>query len=667
MRKLLKLIVIPMLIIMIFCFGMNVFASLHSKWSAGDLVFYDGATDIFVIRDSTDGVKIFDDLNLMFGTDNDATIVYDEASTNKLILTCSNGFTLTGALGITGNVLMATTSRIQFNDVGVYIYSSIDGDLDLVSYDGSYGYVNLTGKITIPNEYLVLYTNVKLEFGGYVGGNGEYIYSSADTLLDIVADATLTLTAPAIDLVGALGVTGDILMSTTSKIQFRDTSMYIYSNAADDLKIVSVADLWLSTSGDMYLEAPTIWAWDDFHVGSDSYIDCGVLDIIFPTTAENFIDVHVYSSTPLANDVIGMKLNLFTSVAMTTDKDVTGYQVTLPAFTQSAANTTLITGFNLPIAGTLVQNTAPGTIIWKGLNVQLPNTTQTTGAVYAYGIYITSGTITSGTQIGLHIGGAMSTGIKIGAVTTGIDFTGTLATGINFCNATFLPTADRSDIAIAVGSRANALTITLANENTQHFEPIQVNVDVAGVNPLSTSDVSLMRMQSTHTTATMDNLRLRHINSYMVIEQDIQAAYIYTGSLDLSTNAVTVTTEAAVMNLNLECASVVSGKVRGLIINMYGANLAGADSVGLEVRTDGGASVLDEGIRIWSVGGNSITTALDVRGTVTYFADFDNASGAAGTVCTESGTAATNWAGRVKVQTPDGNDAWVNVYSTSNE
>lgn len=420
MNKLFKFLIIFALIAVLFGFGMNAFASLHTKWSAGDLVFYDGATDIFAIRSGTGGIKVFDDINLTFGTDNDATIVYDETTDNKLEITCSNGLILTGTVV----KFVAQTSVIHEYDAGDYVTQTVA--------DGGAVKVTVTGAVS-----------------------GTYEIETDDGAIILDAAATITLDAG----------TGNI-------------------------------------------------------------------------------------------EIIG---------------------------------------------------------------------------------------------------------------TAGIDFTGTVATGIAFHNATFAPTSDRTDIAISVGTRANALTITLANEVTQHFEPIQINVNIAGVNPSSTSDVTLMRMQSTHNAAAMGNLRLRHINSYMVIQQDIQAAYIYTGSLDLTTNAIAITTEVAVMNLNLEVASVVTGKVRGLIINVYGAQLAGADSIGMEIRNDGGASVLDEGIRIWSVGGTSVTTALEIRGTLTNFADFDEVSGAAGTVATESGSAATIWAGRIRVVTPDGNSAWINVYSTSNE
>jgi len=207
--------------------------------------------------------------------------------------------------------------------------------------------------------------------------------------------------------------------------------------------------------------------------------------------------------------------------------------------------------------------------------------------------------------------------IRIGACTTGIDFISTLATGINFCNATLLPDAGRTNIAIAVGSRASPLTVTMLNADSQNFNPVQICAAIEGANPTSTSSVSLIRMSSTHSDVAMSNLRLRHINSYMYIEKDLQDAYIYTGSMDFYTNAIAVGGEAAVMNLNMECKSAVTGKVRGLIINVYGNGLPSATSIGFEMRVDGStAATLGEGIRVWSVGGNSIATGIKFMGTI---------------------------------------------------
>ncbi len=252
-------------------------------------------------------------------------------------------------------------------------------------------------------------------------------------------------------------------------------------------------------------------------------------------------------------------------------------------------------------------------------------------------------------------------------VTGGIEFTGTLATGISFNGATFVPDASRTDIALEVGSRAAELTVTMAASASQNFDPVQFNVNIAGVNPTNASTVNLIYANITHDTAAMSFLRLKCADWNIDVQKNLQDAYVYQGEIDYTTNAVTISGESAVMSLNMNCASTVTGDVRGLIVNMHGAGLANSSSIGIEVRTDGGSATLDEGIRIWSVGANTITAGLLFTGTLTYFANFDGCSGAATTITTDSGSAATTWKARIKVKTDDGTDGWINVYSTSNE
>jgi len=54
---------------------------------------------------------------------------------------------------------------------------------------------------------------------------------------------------------------------------------------------------------------------------------------------------------------------------------------------------------------------------------------------------------------------------------------------------------------------------------------------------------------------------------------------------------------------------------------------------------------------------------VKVAGTVAVFADFDDVAGEA---CTEDGSEASTWAGRIAVVTPDGNAGYINLYSTRN-
>jgi hypothetical protein len=107
--------------------------------------------------------------------------------------------------------------------------------------------------------------------------------------------------------------------------------------------------------------------------------------------------------TPAAN-ILGVALDFNTNLTMTATKNITGYQVKMPAFTQSSANTTTYIGYDLPTAGALIsQNNASSIINWTGLNIQMPNITQTQGATNSYGVYINGGTVTSGTQYSLFV------------------------------------------------------------------------------------------------------------------------------------------------------------------------------------------------------------------------------------------------------------------------
>jgi hypothetical protein len=86
---------------------------------------------------------------------------------------------------------------------------------------------------------------------------------------------------------------------------------------------------------------------------------------------------------------------------------------------------------------------------------------------------------------------------------------------------------------------------------------------------------------------------------------------------------------------------------------------------GLRIRnTDAsGVAAMGHGLLISSSATNGFNNAITVQNACDTFADFDDATGA---VCTQTGTAATTWSGRIKVVTPDGSDGWVNVYSVSN-
>ena len=240
----------------------------------------------------------------------------------------------------------------------------------------------------------------------------------------------------------------------------------------------------------------------------------------------------------------------------------------------------------------------------------------------------------------------------------------TVTAGEIVTQSALVPNSTRTDRSLSIGTRATEKDVTMAAAVSQHLEPIQINLNFIGSAPTSTSTVNVFYMQLTHDTTAMANLRLKGADWTIGVGVNLQDVYVYQGEVDFTAGSITVGGEAAVMSLNMNGgSSAVTGNLRGLIINIYGAGLPSSTSIGLELRTDGGSAVLAEGMRIWSVGGNSITTAVKVAGTVAVFADFDDVAGEA---CTEDGSEASTWAGRIAVVTPDGNAGYINLYSTRN-
>jgi len=217
----------------------------------------------------------------------------------------------------------------------------------------------------------------------------------------------------------------------------------------------------------------------------------------------------------------------------------------------------------------------------------------------------------------MHEDGGVDAIETLGAVTLGGLVTSTSTTGYA-TTATFVPDSTRTNYAFSMGNRAAELTVNLANAASQNLELFQANVNLtaSGGAPTSTSAVRLVRIRSTHDTVDMSNLRLMNINTYMDVRKSLQDAYGQMNGIDFYTNAITVGGEAAVAVFNVDANSAVTGDVRGAIINVYGGGLPASTSIGLEVRTDGGAATLAEGIRIWSVGGNSINYGLYIDGTI---------------------------------------------------
>jgi len=290
-----------------------------------------------------------------------------------------------------------------------------------------------------------------------------------------------------------------------------------------------------------------------------------------------------------------------------------------------------------------------------GLSLDVASAKTCTAGIYFGG----AGTYTTG--IDLH--DQCTTGIDIGTCTTGISVTGTVTEGIDFSGVTYSPDASRTNYAVGIGSRADELTVNLGNAASQNFEPFQMNINFtasAGA-PTSTSTVRMVRVRSTHNTADMANLRIMNINTYMDVQKNIQAAYGQMNGVDFQTGTITIGTEAGVGVFNMDCASgTVTGNVRGIIVNMYGASLPSTTSIGVEVRSDGGAATLAEGVRIWSVGSCQLTTGLKMQGTLATCFDFENVV----TGCDDTNSEGSR-NGRILVVDKNGDTKYILLYDES--
>lgn len=314
-------------------------------------------------------------------------------------------------------------------------------------------------------------------------------------------------------------------------------------------------------------------------------------------------------STVLSADAIGMLLDFNSYITMATDKDVIVYQAKVPGITQSAANTTLITGFDLPLAGALVQDTLEGTITWKGLNFQLPNTTQTTGTVNAYGIHLTPGTITSGTQIGIKLDGTFTTGIEMGA--NNLTMTGSIADTTNRVTKGWFDDIESTND-ITVGGIALA-SIYAAIAQTMYIGTTQVAIN--------RSSAALTLAGITLTTpvlgmASGSTIDLAYTN------EAAGGDYGFQSHIKQETNALTGTLLGAYITASNNQAAASSGIIRGLEVKartkypggtggtvavLEGVSIS-ADSKDQSVTTMRGIEVMLDG----SVGG-TVTEGVGIR------------------------------------------------------
>lgn len=238
-----------------------------------------------------------------------------------------------------------------------------------------------------------------------------------------------------------------------------------------------------------------------------------------------------------------------------------------------------------------------------------------------------STTVTTGIHLDINSTGVLTTGIDIeGCATANIAISGTNATGIAMTGtysvasislgapigiksiATFVPHANRTGYALAVGTIQSELDFSMVTASNMHFSPLQMNINVIGDAP-TTGTINLMHSQLTHTSLDMPNLRLKCADFTITTDKNVLDMYAYQGEIDL-TGDVAIGNEATVLGLVFNAgAGTVTGAVRGIAIQLLGNGMPSTNSIGIVVETGTNADIQD-GIRVGTNTGTSITNAL---------------------------------------------------------
>jgi hypothetical protein len=185
-----------------------------------------------------------------------------------------------------------------------------------------------------------------------------------------------------------------------------------------------------------------------------------------------------------------------------------------------------------------------------------------------------------------------------GGFTLGLDFTGAnLTEGVRF-GQTLTPDSGRTYAAYTIGSRTTEKDITMAAAASQNLDPVQINLNIIGSNPSSTSTLNAIYQKITHDTTDMANLRLKCADWTIGIGKNIQDAYVYQGEIDF-TAGVTASGEVSVMGLVLNggADALTCSQYRVLNITLRGAGTP-AGAHGIMVNAESGCGSVDAGLRL---------------------------------------------------------------------
>jgi hypothetical protein len=584
-------------------------------------------------------------------------------------------------------VTVYSDKKIQFRDTGVYIQSSADGKL-LISSDGTGADdITLSGAVTITGD--VAHTGDMTITGSLtVTQNFAFGDAAADTIT-MTGDIVWASCSPSycIDMALASPSTAELRFSDNATIDNLTNDVLTITETYVDLAVTA---LRFTSSGNID-GALTIR--DNFTVGRTGaevsftlkgyQLISGTADYPLDMSAAtaNTADIRLMNDALVDNTTNGtLKLQTTASGYVSISEGTTTIKTD---YLDLELTTALRFTSGLNVDGALVFRDAV-TIGRSGAEVKLTvlGYQELTGTA-DYGVRLAGA---STFAIGFDVeNGAATTGLHIGTATTGISLDGTQTTGIsisgNSTDAIKIQTGTIVDgIDIAIGCSTAGINFSAAQLNcikSVYNVAAQLGQYVQGIKIEHTRSADIQ--PSTGGWWGMQVV-LNAGTGYTALDQP---AYVIHGvfkgdATDPDTDCINVArfetqSDGKVEDLlfvSANSGSTVTGDIARFVAHVAPTRSILALQNGTVGSTPAGLYIdVDETMTtaIHLQADAAVTAAMDINGTVTYFADLDGCSGANGTITSDSGSAATTWKARIKVKTDDGTDGWVNVYSTSNE
>ncbi len=199
--------------------------------------------------------------------------------------------------------------------------------------------------------------------------------------------------------------------------------------------------------------------------------------------------------------------------------------------------------------------------------------------------------------------------------------------GIDFVSTPLVPDSARADKVMTIGTRATEKDVTMTTGNSQHLEPVQINLNFIGALPGSTSTVNVMYMQLTHDTTDMTSvLRLKGTDWTFTINKDLQDAYVFQGEIDFGSGTNTIGGEAACLGMTMNAGA---GTLTGSrYVAVFVTSGSAGTSSALFLSHRGGT--LTNSLHIEVNDSQTITNAIYINesGTITNFLKFETTGGA---------------------------------------